>query len=70
MSRAEKEFRKALEMNPNHAIAHRNLGVVLAYDLKKKDGAVKEFERYLQLSPNAPDADNIRQTIASLKASK
>jgi tetratricopeptide (TPR) repeat protein len=65
---AEKEFRKALKMNPNHAMGHRNLGVVLAFDFNKKDEAVKEFEEYLKLSPNAQDADRVRQTIASLKA--
>jgi tetratricopeptide (TPR) repeat protein len=67
---AEKEYRKALEINPRHAIGHRNLGIVLAYDFNKKDQAIKEFEKYLQLSPNAPDADKVRHLIASLKALK
>ena len=31
---AVKEYRKALELNPQHLNAHKNLGVVLAYDLK------------------------------------
>lgn len=67
---AEKEYRKALEINPRHAMGHRNLGVVLAYDFNKKHQAIKEFERYLQLSPEAPDADKVRRVIASLKALK
>lgn len=64
---AEKEFRKAIEQNPRHAIAHRNLGVVLAYDLKRPREAAVMFERYLELAPNAPNADSIRDQIAKLK---
>jgi len=64
---AEKEFRKAIEQNPRHAIAHLNLGVVLAYDMQKPREAVAMFERYLELAPNAPNADAIRGEIAKLK---
>ena len=67
---AIKEFRKAVEINPNHAMAHRNMGVVLANDVRDSAQAVKEFEKYLQLVPNAPDTDTIRQEIQRLKASK
>jgi cytochrome c-type biogenesis protein CcmH/NrfG len=67
---AVKEYRKALEINPNHALAHMNLGVVLAYDMKDKTQAIKEFEKYLQLAPNAPNAGQIRQEVQRLKSSK
>lgn len=67
---ALKEYRKALEINPNHAYGHMNLGVVLASDFKDKAQAVKEFEKYLQLEPNAPNAAQIRQEIQNLKSSK
>ncbi len=67
---AIEEYRKAIEINPNHLNAHRNMGVVLAFDLKNKKEAVKEFEKYLQLAPNAPDAAEIRQQIDRLKASQ
>jgi tetratricopeptide (TPR) repeat protein len=68
--RAVKEYRKALAINPRHLNAHRNLGVVLAFDLGDKKQAIKEFEEYLRLSPNAPDADQLRQEIARLKAAQ
>ncbi len=62
------EYKKALELNPNHPIAHRNLAVVLAYERKDKVQALREFERYLQLAPNAPDAENIRREMQKLKS--
>jgi len=67
---AVKEYRKALEIDPNHINGHKNLGVVLAYDLKDKAQAIKEFEKVLQIAPNAPDAEVIRQEIQKLKAAK
>lgn len=67
---AEKEYRKALDMDPGHLQAHKNLGIVLAYDLQDKARAVKEFEKYLELAPNAQDAGQMRQTIQELKAGK
>ncbi len=67
---AVKEYRKAIELDPRHLNAHRNLGVVLANELKDKAGAVKEFEKYLELAPNAPDAATIRSIIQQLKAGK
>lgn len=67
---AVKEYRKALEFDPNHLNGHKNLGVVLEYDLRDKAQALKEFEKYLQLAPNSPDAEVIRQEIQKLKAAK
>lgn len=66
--RAIGEYRKALRRAPNHINANRNIGVVLAYDLNDKKGAAKAFEKYLQLAPFAPDAEQIRQLIETLKA--
>jgi tetratricopeptide (TPR) repeat protein len=68
--RALEEYRRALKINPNHPFAHRNSGVVLAFDLHDKAQAIKEFEKYLELAPNAPDASQIRNTIEQLKAGK
>jgi tetratricopeptide (TPR) repeat protein len=68
--RAIEEYRRALKINPNHPFAHRNSGVVLAFDLHDKAQGIKEFEKYLDLAPNAPDAGQIRHTIQQLKAGK
>ncbi len=67
---AIEEYRKAIQIDPNHLNAHRNMGVVLAFDLHDSKGAIREFEKYLELTPNAPDAANIRQTVDALKAGK
>ncbi len=61
------EFRKAIKITPSHANAHRNLGVVLGFDLKDSEGAIKEFKTYLELSPNARDAAQIKDVIAQLQ---
>ncbi len=68
--KAIEEYRKALKINPDHLNAHRNSGVVLAFDLKKPAEAAREFEKYLELAPNAPDAGEIRQLVQQLKAGK
>jgi cytochrome c-type biogenesis protein CcmH/NrfG len=66
--KAVEEYKKALAINPDHINAHRNLGVVAAFDLKDKKLAAKALEEYLRLAPGAPDAAQVRQLIASLKA--
>ena len=68
--KAVEEYRKALTINPNHLNGHRNLGVVLVNDLHKTEEGVKEFKKYLELAPNAPDAGQLRQTIQELSARK
>jgi tetratricopeptide (TPR) repeat protein len=68
--KAVEQYRKALKIDPNFPNGHRNLGVVLAYDLNKKPEAVKELNRYLELAPNAPEAGAIRQTVQELTSGK
>ena len=68
--KAVEEYRKAMKYDPRHPMAHMNAGVVLAFDLGRRAEAIKEFEKYLELSPNAPNAADIRQEIQKLKAAK
>lgn len=67
---AIEEYRRALKIDPNHVNANRNTGVVLTYDLGDKKGAIKAFEKYLEVAPTAPDAAQIRQLIQELKTGK
>ncbi len=67
---AAEEYRKVIKIYPNHAYAHRNLGVTLAFDIHDRQAAIREFEKYLALSPNAADATEIRQRIEELKSGK
>ncbi len=63
-------YRKALKIDPSFPNAHRNLGVVFAYDLHDSKQAIPEFQKYLELMPNAPDADAIKQTMKQLSSGK
>ena len=67
--RAVEEYRKALTIDPRHVNAHRNLGVVLGFDLGDKKEAIKELEESLRLSPYGPGANNARKMIEELKRS-
>jgi len=54
------------QIDPNHASAHKNLGV--AYNEQgRAEEAIIEFETYLQLQPDAPDRKAVEEEIAKLK---
>ena len=67
---AVEQYRKVLKTDPKHLSAQRNLAVVLAFDLRDNAQALKEFEKYLKLAPDAPDAAQVRQTMEALKTAK
>lgn len=64
--KALEAFRKAVEIKADYAAAHREMA--FAY-LRANDaaGARAELQRYLELAPNAADAQDIQATIKSLK---
>jgi len=64
---AVREYKKALEYDPNHINGHKNMAVVLTYDLKDYKQALKEFEKVLVLEPNGPDTAAVRTEIEKLK---
>ena len=63
------ETAKGLKGDKNIPLLHRYLGGVYAAK-NIKDKAADELEKYIQLSPDAKDADRIRQTIAELRNNK
>src|SRR5512143_1512895 len=63
-------YQKAIKLDPKFPNAHRNLGVVLSADLHKNAEGAKEFKKYLELKPDAPDAAQLRQMILELEARK
>jgi tetratricopeptide (TPR) repeat protein len=65
--RAIEEYRKALKINPRHPNAYLNTGVVYAYDLHRPKDALRAFERYLEIYPQAPNAEAVREEIRKLK---
>jgi tetratricopeptide (TPR) repeat protein len=63
---AAQAFRKAVELDPTYAVTHRELARALM-GLQDFQGALKHFQEYLKLNPNASDAKEIRDSIALLK---
>ncbi|MCA1828259.1 MAG: tetratricopeptide repeat protein [Myxococcales bacterium] len=60
---AETAFETALKEDPALPAGHRGLGMV--YVLQGKNDAAKaEYEKYLQLAPDAPDAEQIKRLLA------
>jgi len=59
-------YRKALEMDAQYGVAHRELARAL---MSGQDftGALKHFQEYLKLNPKAADAREIQDNIALLK---
>jgi len=58
-------FRKALELDPEYAEAHLQLGYCLV-GMAEFDNAVRHLRKFLELEPNSPQAKQIRETIVQL----
>lgn len=68
--RAVAEFEKSLQADPKHLNSLFNLGIVRSQGLKDYAGAVQAWERLLQVSPDHPQKEKIRQLIAEAKSQK
>ncbi|GAB4294993.1 MAG: hypothetical protein Kow0090_09800 [Myxococcota bacterium] len=55
-------YRKLIAKNPKDADAFRGLGIISEKTGDKKQ-AVKYYEQYLRINPNAPDANKIREFL-------
>ena len=62
-------YQKAIKLKPNLAAAHRSLGVAYT-KIGQTDKAAKEYEAYLKLQPDAPDANQVRQILEQYYKSK
>jgi tetratricopeptide (TPR) repeat protein len=63
---AKKQFEGAVAANPNHAESHYQLGMALVNE-GNLAGAATEFETYLKLAPNGPNAATAKGILGSLK---
>ena len=65
---ALKAFREAERVQPGHRNALFNQGIVLYYDLKRKDEAEAAWRRLLAADPNAhaPDGTPVSELIKHL----
>ncbi|MES1211751.1 MAG: hypothetical protein ABUL63_05400, partial [Acidobacteriota bacterium] len=64
---AGEAFRQAVELEPNLSGPHRDLGIYL-HDQEDYKGSCRELKRYVELAPDADDADDMREHIAELKS--
>ncbi|MEW5717237.1 MAG: tetratricopeptide repeat protein [Chloroflexota bacterium] len=55
---AEAAYRKAIELNPNDAAAHNNLGALLAEDAARAADAEAAYREAIRLDPNYAQAHN------------
>ena len=60
-------FGKALEVNPQSAAAHFELGWLYADKASDPAAAIYHYQRYLQLRPGAENAETVGQHIFRLK---
>ena len=60
------EFKEALRLNPNLSEPHLNLGVIYLNHFKNKQRALFHLENSLRLSPNQPQAAEIKRVISEL----
>jgi tetratricopeptide (TPR) repeat protein len=63
---AKKQFEGAIAANPNHAESHYQLGMALVNE-GNLAGATTEFETYLKLAPEGPNAATAKGILGSLK---
>lgn len=61
--KAIKNFQEANRLNPNHANALYNLGIVLNFDLGEKEKAREAWEGYLKIIPSGKGADKVRTML-------
>lgn len=63
-SRAAAEFEKAIELTPNDAYAHFNLGYIYAEYLVNRPKAIEHFQDYLRLAKkDDKDVDWVKKYI-------
>jgi len=61
-------FRQAALLSPDHAQCRLNLGIVLFFDLKDPEGAVRALEEFIGIVGDSPEAQSARALIAQIRA--
>jgi len=64
---AEKALKKAVKINDGSADAHWQLALLYGKDSNRYSEAAKELEKFLELSPDAPNKEDIRKLIKQFK---
>jgi len=67
--RAVVEYYQAVDLTPNDADTHYNLAFVSGEYLGDQETALKHYQWYLYLKPNAPDSPVVKEKIIAAKLS-
>ncbi|MBU0484666.1 MAG: tetratricopeptide repeat protein [Proteobacteria bacterium] len=69
-AKAIESFERAYSINPKHEQSRFNKGIVLMYDLKDKEGAIKTWQELLAVNPGAtaPTGQPLSMMIESIKS--
>ena len=70
INKAVPEYEKSLEFDPRNAEAHYNLALLYKGVADNPEKAVAHLQRYLELKPDAEDAEDVRYTIEQLKSNR
>lgn len=60
---AIQEYEKVLESRPEDADAHYNLGILYDDILKNSEKALAHYKKYVQFSPQSPEANKVKRWI-------
>jgi tetratricopeptide (TPR) repeat protein len=64
---AEKEYYKAIEVDPDFHSPYKNLGIMYVNSVRRFDKAIQAWEKYIALEPNDPEIGVIKQETEKLK---
>jgi tetratricopeptide (TPR) repeat protein len=65
--RALKQFERSLEIDPLHTKTLLNVGIVRAYGKNDLDGAVKAWQRVVEIGPDSPEGKVARQALDAVR---
>ena len=60
---AIREYKKVLELRPNDADAHYNIGVIYDTEMKDNIHAIEHYKAYLKISPNSKEALRVSEWV-------
>ncbi len=63
---AEKYLKTCVALNPEYAMAYKNLGILYDTKMKKGPAAVENYTKYLALRPDSPDRRLVKLWIAAI----